>query len=363
MKEISSEFKICVVKDPSLSKKDYIVYILPKDFKKFDDLQTEFAVSDDDYDRIVETANELGFDELEFLTFVYTSEEKSITKKNIIEAFEKSGIKHNKTLEKELREHIKKREEEIKAEILNESDADEIKLPEKGDTVNLCFYLFLDAEVKDNKLVANFSGDFEIKPSVNRNYIKAVESDFELKVIHVNEGNYIFYSKKSQEDFLKEIGLLYKGFVEQVNPGDSDNISELDIFNIKYSFNLLEIKNILSPDFDMDDEEGFSGENVIAFTVNESLYKYMITRSNRIRREKEVEDQKTFPLELILEEAQDLKDTLTNKMNKYADADLFEKAGELKDAIKTIDSKVEQLKSLNLQEVTVGLYNKFFNII
>ena len=85
MKKSSIEFKICVVKDPSISKEDYIIYILPKEFRKIEDLSSEFVLAEDEYEGIIKLANKLGFDELEFLTFVSTdkSEDKLTKKKSI----------------------------------------------------------------------------------------------------------------------------------------------------------------------------------------------------------------------------------------------------------------------------------------
>ena len=88
----------------------------------------------------------------------------------------------------------------------------------------------------------------------------------------------------------------------------------------------------------------------------------MLSLSNKIKLEKELDEQKKYPVQHIKEEAQELISILNEKMHKHAEADEYEKAADYKKNVMSLNSKLKAINKIRREEITIKEYNKIFSI-
>jgi hypothetical protein len=224
------------------------------------------------------------------------------------------------------------------------------KEPELQEKVSLYFYLFLEFGFNQaGNPIIQFGGDFKDSGDYDdRNYIKIVKSDFLRVKDDKSPNSIILQSCKSQEDFLKEIGILYSGFFryqKKLEKGDSMILKET-----KFPYKLAEVRKHLKPD------------QSIVVETNRMGYDRLIKLSKKIKTESVYEGNTFIATGDIEYEAEELSKFLSNKMALLSDNEEFEEASKIKRDVEFIREKVVFIKSLNKPEITTEEYFKLFSI-
>ena len=224
------------------------------------------------------------------------------------------------------------------------------KEPETSNKVTLYFYLFLEFGFNQfGRPMIQFGGDFnDSEDHDNRNYIKIVSSDFERVIDPSKPNAIVLKSCKTQSDFIREVGILYSGFFKyqrNVERTDSTIIQEN-----KYPYKLAEVKKFLDPN------------QSIVVETNRMGYDKLITLSNRIKAEGVVELKQSILTKDIEREAEDLSEFLDKRMQVLSEHDQFEEAAKVKKDVEFIKNKIEYIKSLEREEISVKQYFKLFSI-
>jgi len=224
------------------------------------------------------------------------------------------------------------------------------KEPELQEKVSLYFYLFLEFGFNQaGNPIIQFGGDFKDSGDYDdRNYIKIVKSDFLRVKDDKSPNSIILQSCKSQEDFLKEIGILYSGFFKyqkRLEKGESMILKET-----KFPYKLAEVRKHLKPD------------QSIVVETNRMGYDRLIKLSKKIKTESVYEGNTFIATGDIEYEAEELSKFLSNKMALLSDNEEFEEASKIKRDVEFIREKIEFIKSLKKPEITTEEYFKLFSI-
>jgi virulence-associated protein VapD len=224
------------------------------------------------------------------------------------------------------------------------------KEPELQEKVSLYFYLFLEFGFNQSgNPIIQFGGDFKDSGDYDdRNYIKIVKSDFLRVKDNRSPNSIILQSCKSQEDFLKEIGILYSGFFKyqkKLERGDSMILKET-----KFPYKLAEVRKHLKPD------------QSIVVETNRMGYDRLIKLSKKIKTESVYEGNTFIATGDIEYEAEELSKFLSKKMDSLSNNEEFEEAMMVKKDVEFIKTKIEFIKSLDKPEITTEEYFKLFSI-
>jgi virulence-associated protein VapD len=224
------------------------------------------------------------------------------------------------------------------------------KEPDFKEKVSLYFYLFLEFGFNQSgNPIIQFGGDFKDNENYDdRNYIKIVKSDFLRVKDKKSPNSIILQSCKSQDDFLKEIGILYSGFFKyqkRLEKGESMILKET-----KFPYKLAEVRKHLKPD------------QSIVVETNRMGYDKLINLSKKIKTESVHEGNKFIATGDIEYEAEELSKFLANKMVTLSENEEFEEALKLKKDVEFIKGKVEFIKKLDRPEITTEEYFKLFSI-
>lgn len=224
------------------------------------------------------------------------------------------------------------------------------KEPDFKEKVSLYFYLFLEFGFNQSgNPIIQFGGDFKDNENYDdRNYIKIVKSDFLRVKDKKSPNSIILQSCKSQDGFLKEIGILYSGFFKyqkRLEKGESMILKET-----KFPYKLAEVRKHLKPD------------QSIVVETNRMGYDKLINLSKKIKTESVHEGNKFIATGDIEYEAEELSKFLANKMVTLSENEEFEEALKLKKDVEFIKGKVEFIKKLDRPEITTEEYFKLFSI-
>jgi virulence-associated protein VapD len=224
------------------------------------------------------------------------------------------------------------------------------KEPDFKEKVSLYFYLFLEFGFNQSgNPIIQFGGDFKDNENYDdRNYIKIVKSDFLRVKDKKSPNSIILQSCKSQDGFLKEIGILYSGFFKyqkRLEKGESMILKET-----KFPYKLAEVRKHLKPD------------QSIVVETNRMGYDKLINLSKKIKTESVHEGNKFIATGDIEYEAEKLSKFLANKMVTLSEKEEFEEALKLKKDVEFIKGKVEFIKKLDRPEITTEEYFKLFSI-
>lgn len=226
----------------------------------------------------------------------------------------------------------------------------EYKEPELKDKIYLNFYLFLEFGFNQaGNPIIQFGGDFKDNDDYDdRNYIRIVESEF----VRIHEPNspsaIVLKSIKTQEDFLKEIGILYSGFFKYQRRIENDNAMILK--ETKYPYKLIDVKKYIKPD-----------QSIIVET-NRMGYDRLIKLSDKIKIESFQENKKIISIGDIKHKAKELNKFISNKMQILSEKEEFEEASKLKNDIEFIQKKLDLIKDLKKSEITTEEYFYLFSI-
>lgn len=372
------ELGFCILENPFEYGGRYVLFISES---KIDYLK-EGIVDRKEYQKVYDFITGLGLMETDYLTFepplvdanIGESELESIKK-----ALEKKGFKYNEKLEKKLEkdfDEAKKRENRARRiakeklsmfranslyDIAESTKQEDVKyfpvfhtkhrLPSSDEKITLHFYLFLTClfKTKDD-FILDFSGDFlSNTSSYQKNFIKIIKADF-IKLRGEKHDRFQFQSVKTHEEFLKEIGFLHKGVFGNVQYIDYEDSEESEEVKNKYVYSIMEVKDSIDKN------------SKIVFEVSAKSFDSMIEHSNSIKKEYTINNKSVFPVDLIKEEAEDLKEYFDEKMQVYANEELFEKAGLLKKDINFVDKKIKLLDKIKDEDILISEYEKKFNL-
>lgn len=224
------------------------------------------------------------------------------------------------------------------------------ELPTIGECVTLYFYLFLEIVFDEiGKPSIQFSAGFSDTYDLDsKNYIRIIKSDFERVYDRRNPNSIILKSLKTQEDFIKESGMLYSGFFRYQRKILKSG--EYGIQAKKFSYKIAEIKRFLDP------------EQSVVIHMARMGYDRLIELSSDIKKEKENEEKRVIATEDIKYEAEELKDFLTEKMIALSDAEEYEAAATMKKDVDLINEKISLVDSMKETEITAGKYFELFSL-
>lgn len=370
-------FNFCIIPNPFSNGKRNMIFIA----KSGDKFLNKNIIESQEYQDIKEILEKFGYTETGYLQFESSNNPNPKSNLKEIKKFlEKCGLSYSRELEvvvvkdltnlrkdnenhtiqnmelvysntftadnSPIEESTKNKLIESKSELFNFKH----KEPEISEKIKLYFYLFLEFGFNHyGKPIVQFGGDFsDSGDHDDRNYIKVVESDF-IRIYDPKKPNAIVLSScKKQEDFLKEIGILYSGhFKYQKNIETSDSMI---VQERKYPYRLAEIKNFLDP------------TQAIIVITNRMGYDRLIGLSNKVKIDKRLELKQYIPLGEIEFEAEKLSQFLTKKMKSLSENEEFEEAARTKKDIDFIDSQLKYVKNLNKKEITTEEYFKLFSI-
>jgi len=226
----------------------------------------------------------------------------------------------------------------------------EHNVPGVGDKIRLYFYLFLEFGFDNSmKPIIQFGGGFSNSEDMDsKNYIRIVESDFVRVKDGKNPNTIILHSTKKQDDFLKEVGILYNGFFRyqrKVMKGESVMLQEK-----KFNYKMAEVKRFLNPD------------QSIVIETNRMGYDRLLELSEKIRVEQKQENKRYIAVEDIKFEAIEMQEFLTEKMVALSEEENYEEAASMQKDIQTIGDMIEYVDDLDRTEITAGEYFSKFSI-
>jgi len=224
------------------------------------------------------------------------------------------------------------------------------KEPEVKEEITLSFYLFLEFGFNQvGSPIIQFGGDFKDSDDYDdRNYIKIVESEFTRVHDPKSPNSIVLKSTKTQEEFLKEAGILYSGFFKyqrRLEKGESMILKET-----KYPYRLVDVKKHIKPD------------QSIVVETNRMGYDRLIKFSDRIKIESVQEGSKFISTGDIEHEAEELSKFFSNKMQVLSEKEEFEEASKLKKDVEFLQEKLDFIKNLDKGEITTYEYFDLFSI-
>jgi hypothetical protein len=373
------DFDFCIIPNPFASGGRNMIFIT----KSGENSLNREAADNKQYKDIKEILEKFGYTETSYLQFE-SSNNEGLPKSTILEMkefLEDFGLSYSRELEVNIVRDLNSLkietdkvaqnnldfiygdgtfdedgsvvDEEIKNELIKskkEMFEFKHKEPELKEEITLNFYLFLEFGFNQvGNPIIQFGGDFKDNDDYDdRNYIKIVESDF-VRIHDPNSPNAIVLkSLKTQEDFLKETGILYSGFFKyqrRIEKGDSMILKET-----KYPYRLADVKKHLKPD-----------QSIIVET-NRMGYDRLIKLSDKIKIESTQEGRKFISTGDIEHEAEGLSKFLSDKMQVLSEKEEFEEASKLKRDVEFIQEKLDFIRNLDKGEITTDEYFDLFSI-
>jgi virulence-associated protein VapD len=373
------EFDFCIIPNPFASGGRNMIFIT----KAGESFLNREVSSNKEYEDIKEVLEKFGYTETDYLQFESSNNATDSTIMEMKSLLKELGLSYSRELEvsivsdlnnlkvetdkvsqnnlefiygegdfnletedSPIKDKTKNKLIESKRELFNFK----YKEPELQEKVSLYFYLFLEFGFNQaGNPIIQFGGDFKDSGDYDdRNYIKIVKSDFLRVKDDKSPNSIILQSCKSQEDFLKEIGILYSGFFryqKKLEKGDSMILKET-----KFPYKLAEVRKHLKPD------------QSIVVETNRMGYDRLIKLSKKIKTESVYEGNTFIATGDIEYEAEELSKFLSNKMALLSDNEEFEEASKIKRDVEFIREKVVFIKSLNKPEITTEEYFKLFSI-
>lgn len=314
-----------------------------------------------EYTQIRDVLNTLGYTETSELQFESSENPMSdIAIMDIKELLEELGVSYSRELEvdviKELsvlkgesNQTVSKEKYELVKHKKNQLDF-KYSEPEIGEKISLYFYLFLEFGFTSvMKPVIQLGGDFKDSLDYDdRNYLRIVKSDFIRVFDDNNPGSIVLSSCKTQEDFVRESGLLYSGFFIHQKREEVNGV--MTFKEEKNVYRLIEVRKFLSPN------------QPVVVEVNKIGYDTLIRLSSAIKKEMVLESNKMISVDEIKIRAKDLVSSLTLKIDELLANEDFESIIKIKQDIDFINSKVKLVEDSNKLEITTEEYFKIFHM-
>lgn len=366
----------CIVSSPFNKGVRYIIFLTKRGHERVD----QNAIRDLDYTNVSKFLASFGYIETNPLTFELPSNitVKDIGRDKIKKILEVNGLQYSIALESNIKEEFKMLNQRLGAgdpDIINEAvaqvgaiehwendifdtppiyqpEVENLQIPQIGEKINLFFYLFLECKFLANGTsVLILNGDFSTRQNEpQRNFIKVVEAEF-IRIENSKNNTIQLRCAQSNLIFINKIDVLYSGFFEITRPINiKDNVQSFTSTR-RYNYNIMEIKKNINPDA------------MITIEIEQiNHFSAMLSLSNKIKLEKELDEQKKYPVQHIKEEAQELISILNEKMHKHAEADEYEKAADYKKNVMSLNSKLKAINKIRREEITIKEYNKIFSI-
>lgn len=380
----------CIVDTPfSIEEHEYTII-----FTKKGDINIDHKIREEyDFSSITNILEKKGYIEIEDLKFEYTGQnyvKNKPTKKDLITSLEMIGVSYGKDFESNMIQEIKKISNLINPEAIKKifetsfniegnslektmkfieenSQNPEVKEPKKrkttilpsiGKEIELSFYLLFDFVYNDSikDFLIDLNGAFSLDTKAEkryRNLIRIVTEKFErFDNGDVNNNRTMFFkSKKTKEDFLNEISFLHEVVVDLIVKSNNKGENKMVFDKREFYFDIFDIKNKIN-----------NSENII-ISLDITDYENMLILSDKIKKEKIKQKQKTVNIEEVKIACKEVENSLTYRMLKSADEDNFKEAASLKKNIQIVKNKIKNFKS-NYKRGNLSLedYHDFFNL-
>ena len=352
----------CIIENPLDKNKKPIIFVTRKGKKYLD----ETVIHEDDYEKAIYTIQNIGYIESDMLTFEFSQDPdfKNITLENIKETLEKSGMRYSEKLEKTMQSEFEVFNLRGAKNFIQNLSKEKIiadgcevpmgffekpltyKIPEIGQKLTLCFYLFIECKFYNGKCFLNLNGDFVSNQSSDmKNFIIPFKCDF-IRINNIyNPNRIILKSCQTNLDILKRLPMDFAGSFLLKTIEKNLSIEKLFVYY------LMEIKN------------NFPQDNRISIEIDSSInFDKMIEYSKKIKREHQILQQTKYEIGQVEPTLTKIKQILTPKMLNHADNDEFEKAAKIKNDIAYADNRIDLLKNIHEDAIQYRKYIKTFHL-
>jgi len=375
---ISTNFDFCIINNP-FKDDEYILFVTKKGKTYLD----RTIINDNNYNKVTEFIEGLGYIESEILTFEFPTNSNKLRPKSteIKDILLEKGMSYNKKLEKNIYRDFNILMEQSREPMTNllslhglynnndypiEAIKPKKNVPAIGEKIKLYFYLFLECKfITQKECLVSFGGNFISNIDMpTRNYMQKVESEF-IRVENIkNKNSIILKSCKNNEDFLKEIDYLKSGAFQYVNTNMLDKNNQqhidMDMFNKDNPNNILTRTYIYSI---VEIMHNINSKGRVIIEIEDNLnFDEMLYFSNKIKREKKTEKNNLIDILPRKKESKELIKILEHKMEHFSNLEEYEKALLIKKDLQFVIKKDKELENLRREKMPILEYRKKFHL-